>query len=157
MAPPPLKAPWQGGEGLGLIFNFYFFIKINYATSPKLYRSYYPHWWESWCLPYAWFLPLIWCTSNTYLTFLGSKRLPWIYLIGCQGVKLFLPKDYLKFFSLEIRICQKLSSWVLMPFEFFSFVTIWVWIFSPVDLLGYVTIWVLLVLKILEFLSFFLS
>ena len=41
------------------------------------------------------------------------KWLPWIHLIGCRGVNLFLIKDF----------CQNLFFW--LEFEFLSVVTIW--------------------------------
>ena len=57
------------------------------------------------------------------------KRLPWVHLIGCQGVKLFLPKDFLS----NKKFLHNLSFWVLSEFEFavssvlkLNFVTIWV-------------------------------
>ena len=63
------------------------------------------------------------------------KTLPRVHFIGCQGAKLFLPKDCYKFCQklscqnlsfwvvsqFEIELCHKLSFWVLSQFEFMTF------------------------------------
>ena len=86
-----------------------------------------------------------------------SKKLPRVHLIGCQGVKLFLPKYSFKF-------CQNLNFQFLSylsQFQFLVFITIQVlgfcfWchylsfdfchnissVFSQFELLCFVTIWV---------------
>ena len=68
------------------------------------------------------------------------KTLPRVHLNGCQGVMLFLPKDYFRF-------CQKLSFWVLSQFEFefgqsfsFSLITIFFEVFVAIEVLSLVAL-----------------
>ena len=60
----------------------------------------------------------------------NRKTLPREHLIGCQGVKMFLLKDYFKVFVFTnwdlsyFKFCHNLSFWVLSLFQFSSSVTI---------------------------------
>ena len=77
------------------------------------------------------------CKEVVNKTSRDCKTLPIVHLIGCQGVKLFLPKDFLKF-GQELSIVRNktlsefkiyefhkhLSYCVLSQFKFLSFATI---------------------------------
>ena len=69
--------------------------------------------------------------QNWTKTLGDRKRLSREHLIGYQGVKLFIPKDFLKFcqkFSfqdLNFWVLSQFEFWVLLQFEFLSLVTIW--------------------------------
>ena len=103
-------------------------------------------------------------TKQNKKTSRDCKKLPRVHFIGCQGVKLFLPKNFLKFCHKLIvrlwvfKICQNLSFWVLSQFDlefcynlsflilsqfrFFSFVAIWVFEFVVIWFFSFVAIWV---------------
>ena len=99
-------------------------------------------------------------------TLRGRKWLPQIHLIGCQGVKLFLTKDFCQklFFLIEFKFLS------LSQFEVLNFVTVWVfeifptliWILPKFNFFSFVTIqvfefccnlsfWVCLTIKVLSF------
>ena len=62
-------------------------------------------------------------TKQNKKTSRDRKKLPGVHFIGCQCVKLFLPKYFLKFCHKLIvrlwvfKICQNLSFWVLSQFD----------------------------------------
>ena len=87
-------------------------------------------------------------------TLQNCKTLHWEHLIGCQGVKFFLPKAC-------IKLHQNLSFWVVQ-FLVYEFITIWVvgWVlllfklsFVAFLVLSQIEFWVLWLLWLLSLLS----
>ena len=74
------------------------------------------------------------CDLLYILIFLHCKRVPWVHLMGCWGVKLFLLKHFLKFcLKLSfarlwvVEFCQSLSFWVLSESEFWILIEFEFW------------------------------
>ena len=59
----------------------------------------------------------------------NCEKLPWEYLIGCRGVKLFLLKDVTLTTTVTTVTITSITIWVLSQFDFLSFVTILVFEF----------------------------
>ena len=92
-----------------------------------------------------------WFFNNNYKkkTLQDRKTLPKVHLIGCWGVKLFLPKDFLKF--CQKWSCHNLIFWVLSQFEirvlsqfeFFAFChNLSFWVFSQFGFCHNLSFWV---------------